>query len=621
MDNLIDLELDSSKSSMECENEYKCNFPKELCEKLREKDGQNKKIIEESTGVKIFLKDNPDSQEFKLCLIKGDQVQIACALSMISSDKRFSNVNLQPVDIMPQRPHHSGITNPFVLSENTQKDSPMKTGLLSSIESVFEHNRQEDERRKQNMNRKREAELEHSRYLKNTASPQELAEANFVIKQWTNKHSSRQMSAISKKVADRRRQTSNPYSRPNSNKESRSNVISSVKSRFGTSLYTTTENKRENNNAGKLENPEQHLGANSVALSNSRNHPMIDFSDDDDDDIVINNGDALSNSRNHPIIDFSDDDADDIVINNGDSVINISETCIIDNSNFLCGESRDNDFEGKQLSNEQQKEENTYVKCPILNCNCKFNSRSEFQSHMDKHEHSPNNPWSAFSGDGEEYMALCHDENMALCPECGKLFQSISKCKQHIEDEKHKHIFCPLPVIGFLCGQCLCVFPTQICCQSHIEKWNHQQLAFPFSDDIGKTYTDGIPISKNFFQDYYKRCMTSDYHIVCCDCELVINSPKELQQHYDETKLTHHCMAMTEMTKSDIFTSYFCTHLCSTCHASVENPKQNGGYHCCSKNNFGKIIIDGCKTFRSLVLGQCIRLQHDEIRVASGDPI
>lgn len=62
------------------------------------------------------------------------------------------------------------------------------------------------------------------------------------------------------------------------------------------------------------------------------------------------------------------------------------------------------------------------------------------------------------------------------------LFQSISKCTQHIEDEKHKHnIFSPLPVMGFLCGQCLCVFPTQICCQSHIEKWNHQQLAFPFS--------------------------------------------------------------------------------------------------------------------------------------------
>jgi hypothetical protein len=50
-----------------------------------------------------------------------------------------------------------------------------------------------------------------------------------------------------------------------------------------------------------------------------------------------------------------------------------------------------------------------------------------------------------------------------------------------MEDEKHKHLFSPLPVIGFLCGQCLCVFPTQNCCQSHIEKWNHQQLAFPFS--------------------------------------------------------------------------------------------------------------------------------------------
>ena len=203
------------------------------------------------------------------------------------------------------------------------------------------------------------------------------------------------MSAISKKVANRRRQTSNPYSRPNANKESQSNVISNVKSRFGTSLYSTTGNKRENNDAGKLKNPEQHLGANSSALSNSRSHPLIDFSDDDEDN----------------------------VINNRDSVINISDTCIIDNSDFLSRDTRNNyDCERGKSSNEQ-KEDNTYVKCPILNCNCKFNSRSEFQSHMDKFEHSPNNPWSEFSGDIEEYMALCGDENMVLCPECGKLFQ------------------------------------------------------------------------------------------------------------------------------------------------------------------------------------------------------
>lgn len=207
------------------------------------------------------------------------------------------------------------------------------------------------------------------------------------------------MSAISKKVADRRRQTSNPYSRPNSNKESQSNVISNIKSRFGTSLYTTTENKRENNNAGKLENPEIFLGANSFALSNSRNHPIIDFSDDDED----------------------------IVINNDDVVINISDNCIVDNSDFLSRDTRDNyDRGGKQSSNKQQ-EENNYVKCPVLNCYCKFNSRSEFQSHMDKYEHSPNNPWIEFSGDREEYMALCPDENMALCPECGKLFQVKKK--------------------------------------------------------------------------------------------------------------------------------------------------------------------------------------------------
>lgn len=64
-------ELSTSKQRNSCNTEYKCNFPKELCEKLRGKDGQNKKLIEESTGVKIFLKDNPHLQEFKLCLIKG----------------------------------------------------------------------------------------------------------------------------------------------------------------------------------------------------------------------------------------------------------------------------------------------------------------------------------------------------------------------------------------------------------------------------------------------------------------------------------------------------------------------------------------------------------------------
>jgi hypothetical protein len=56
-----------------------------------------------------------------ISLFSGDQVQIGCALSMISSDKKFSDVNLQPVDIMPQRPHHSGITNPFVLSVPPQE--------------------------------------------------------------------------------------------------------------------------------------------------------------------------------------------------------------------------------------------------------------------------------------------------------------------------------------------------------------------------------------------------------------------------------------------------------------------------------------------------------------------
>jgi len=64
-------EWSTSKQQNSCNTEYKCNFPIELCEKLIGKDGQNKKLIEESTGVKIFLKDNPHSPEFKLCLIKG----------------------------------------------------------------------------------------------------------------------------------------------------------------------------------------------------------------------------------------------------------------------------------------------------------------------------------------------------------------------------------------------------------------------------------------------------------------------------------------------------------------------------------------------------------------------
>ncbi|XP_063417218.1 E3 SUMO-protein ligase ZNF451-like [Mytilus trossulus] len=250
-----------------------------------------------------------------------------------------------------------------------------------------------------------------------------------------------------------------------------------------------------------------------------------------------------------------------------------------------------------------------HVRCPVLNCNGIFDSTELFDRHMNNFEHSPMDPW----GEHSENKDISSD--IVMCPECGKVFEQREACLHHIKDKKHVYPLTPLPVHGYLCRSCLMLFPTDEECVSHITTLNHNSTAFPFSDDMKGMFTrlTGIPVSKKLVEDYYKKCMSADFHIVCFDCEIPINGHRELQQHLDETRLGHSFMALTEMTLMDIFTGYLYTHKCSTCHAAVENPKINGGFHSCNKEIAGKIVTDGCNSFKALVLGHCVRLEQDNI--------
>lgn len=67
------------------------------------------------------------------------------------------------------------------------------------------------------------------------------------------------------------------------------------------------------------------------------------------------------------------------------------------------------------------------------------------------------------------------------------------------------------------------------------------------SDDIGKVYLSGVPVSPHFVADYVKLCIETETRVVCSDCELEMKGAKELQQHLDETRLLHHCMALTDL--------------------------------------------------------------------------
>ncbi|XP_076076553.1 uncharacterized protein LOC143047405 isoform X1 [Mytilus galloprovincialis] len=545
--------------------------------------------------------------------------------------------------------------------------SPQRTGLLGSIDAVFEQNRQEDERRKSKLRDQREAELAHSSYLKyNASSVQELQDAKCVVQQWANKHSSKRMNNLTKVVADKR----SPLNRP---------IIKTTNSRFGTLLYST-----QNNGTNSITKP--NLNDKRSPLKRKKEF-IPEFSDDDEDILMM----SLSDSG-FPCVDLKTPDrmdisparkgmkintlgsqlktkrcfepcfkvdqqsrnskpscttssaADFIPLNINNSALgeegqnvnsgknseekendlmsvqpnrsNVSVVEISDEENSVLHIS-DHDLSSTDNSNDASNtivqsvrpKDSSFVRCPVLNCNGIFDSRELFDRHMNNFEHSPTDPW----GEHSENKDISSD--IVMCPECGKVFKQKEACEQHIKDKKHVYPLTPLPVHGYLCRSCLMLFPTDEECVSHITALKHNSTAFPFSDDMKGLFTrlKGIPVSKKFVEDYYKKCMSADFHIVCCDCEIPINGHRELQQHLDETRLRHSFMALTEMTLMDIFTGYLYTHKCSTCHAAVENPKINGGFHSCNKEIAGKIITDGCNSFKALVLGHCVRLEQDNI--------
>ncbi|CAC5398909.1 E3 SUMO-protein ligase ZNF451 [Mytilus coruscus] len=502
--------------------------------------------------------------------------------------------------------------------DSSVEASPLRTGLLGSIDAVFEQNRQEDERRKSKMRDQREAELAHSSYLKyNASSAQELQDAKCVVQQWANKHSSKRLNNLSKAVADKR----SPQNRP---------IITSTNSRFGTILYST-----ENSGTNSMTKPNKQ---DTISPLRRKKDFIPEFSDEDDD--ILN----LSDSG-FPCIDLQTPDkmdsspvrketkrrcfepcinvdqqsknfkpytttsrtADFILLNCNNSALgaegqnvnsgnnseekendlrsnqpnrpDVSVVEISDEENSVLNIS-DHDLSSADNSNEAshtifqsvRPKDSSLVRCPVLNCNGIFDSREFFDRHMNNFEHSPTDPWGEYS-ENKDVLS-----DIVMCPECGKVFKQRDACVQHIKDKKHVYPLTPLPVQGYLCRSCLMLFPTDEECASHITTLKHNSTAFPFSDDMKGLFTKfkGIPVSKKFVEDYYKKCMSADFSI------------------------------------TDIFTSYLYTHKCSTCHAAVENPKINGGFHSCNKEIAGKIITDGCNSFKALVLGHCVRLEQDD---------
>ncbi|XP_052091771.1 E3 SUMO-protein ligase ZNF451-like [Mytilus californianus] len=515
------------------------------------------------------------------------------------------------------------------------------------------------------MRDQREAELAHSSYLKyNASSVQELQDAKCVVQQWANKHSSKRLNNLSKVVADKR----SPQNRPIiTSTNSRFGTILYSTDNSGTNSMTK-QNKQDTRSPLRRKKdfiPEFSDEDDDILNLSDSGFPCVDLQTPDKMDsspvrkgMKINTFTSQSEtkrrcfescinvdqqSKNFKPYTVTSRTADFISLNCNNSALgaegqnvnsginsdekendlrsiqpkrpDVSVVEISDEENSVLNIS-DHDLSSADNSNEAshtifqsvRPKDRSLVRCPVLNCNGIFDSRALFDRHMNNFEHSPTDPWGEYS-ENKDVLS-----DIVMCPECGKVFKQREACVQHIKDKKHVYPLTPLPVQGYLCYSCLMLFPTDEECASHITTLKHNSTAFPFSDDMKGLFTKfkGIPVSKKFVEDYYKKCMSADFSIVCCDCELPINGHRELQQHLDETRLSHSLMALTEITLTDIFTSYLYTHKCSTCHAAVENPKINGGFHSCNKEIAGKIMTDGCNSFKALVLGHCVRLEQDD---------
>ncbi|XP_071118901.1 E3 SUMO-protein ligase ZNF451-like [Haliotis cracherodii] len=218
--------------------------------------------------------------------------------------------------------------------------------------------------------------------------------------------------------------------------------------------------------------------------------------------------------------------------------------------------------------------------CPIIGCQVKFSSQKDHEMHERHFEHSPCNP-------------LLHMPNGCLpdhplsfvCPKCGESFQRSIDCQEHMVMSDHLSLYLPLPVCAYMCPQCLLFFPEKMRCHNHMEELLHFQVAYPFSDDLNsnpsscpRTVPVTLELARDFIQKVKARCPT--FTLTCVECQVVVGSQQELDQHRRETEETHMFTSSSTCNLVEIFAEYLGDKTCDTCLQILHPPPSDGIHNC-----------------------------------------
>ncbi|XP_067678005.1 E3 SUMO-protein ligase ZNF451-like [Haliotis asinina] len=239
--------------------------------------------------------------------------------------------------------------------------------------------------------------------------------------------------------------------------------------------------------------------------------------------------------------------------------------------------------------------------CSIIGCQVKFTSQQDHEMHERDFEHSPCNPLLQMPNG-----CLPHHPLGFLCPKCGESFQRKIECQEHMVMSDHLSLSSPLPVCAYMCPQCLLFFPEKMRCHNHMEELHHFEVAYPFSDDLNSNPSScprTVPVTQelalDFIQKVKARCPT--FTLTCVECQVVVESQQELEQHQRETEEMHMFTSSASSNLAEIFAEYLGDSTCDTCLQILHTPPPDG-IHNCTTGMQGVSINLSCKSFNEFVL-------------------
>ncbi|XP_033761439.1 uncharacterized protein LOC117343210 [Pecten maximus] len=526
---------------------------------------------------------------------------------------------------------------------------PKKHGLLDNVKARFLQQHEERQERVDQLQAKREAEIVHSRYLKqHVVDPTKMSEAKFAVDQWAKKHGTTVEKHIKQAVREKgttpiQRQRKillarslhgglnnhrTNYTSPQQDRLSRG---SAFVSRTETGRHSATQTRRistrdisesecidvdsldESMSLGncirefnKQAVVKKHKYESSTVVPAAiRNHNMkkrlsqwdTDSRGDRDTKQKINSNTKIIKEE---ILIEDEDDFSVISVDNPDDHMSPNPTSPDPVS--LDPTSPDPVTQVSVTANLSG------TMCCVVNCGADFSTKSGILEHEAKFDHSPCNP-----------LLLTKDCLLPptplgyACPKCLQVFKTEEDCVQHQKDlTDHLLFLSPLDVACYLCPQCLALFPSHHHCQQHISQLNHHRIAYPFNGDTrAKTSNSPIPVSRLLAEDFLTRCRFVPFSVSCLDCTLVIESNSDMVQHLEETNHQHwHFIATATLQQVEAFSKYLARHSCSTCDSVMLGLTSDDDIHYCVSNEnesvIGQIKDLNSETFRDFVRRCCI---------------